>query len=223
MEIKVIKKIIIVFSIVFLFSCIGCMRYDIITKYTQLLSQFDKNLTTHFPSEESLKKQDIYVLGGGAEELPMEIILGVYYDSVNYELLKKKIKEESCNIISGNDSNIITLQIVLYNEVSKYVVYGPYKSESLGEMAFKRNLENTSSDVVIPIFNSDLNTFSGLLEDDTIYHIETKIGKFHNLKPFEDPEIKQLQSMPNRLKEGYSRGYTLNDKQKFIRYWLVIW
>lgn len=219
----VIKKIIIVFGFVILLSCCRSACNNLIPRYSKLLSQFDKNLTSHFPDKDSLKNLDIYVLGGGAEDLPMSIILGVYYDSENYELLKKKIEKESCNIISGNDTNILTVQVVLYNEVSKYVVYGSYNSDSLGEMALKRNLENKSSDIVIPVFESSLNTYSGLLEEDKIYHIETKKGRYHNIKPFKHSEIKNLQTMPERLKEGYSRGYVLNDKKNLIWYWLVIW
>lgn len=220
----VIREKIIVFSIFLLLSCGRGVRNDLVPKYTNLLSQFDKNLTSHFPDIESLKNIDTYILGGGADAYPSVLCLGIFYDSIEYESLKKRIEKGAKNIVSGEDTNILIVYSVVYKKNS-IMAYGSYNNDDLAEKVFKRNLSNNSSDIVIPFLNFDenINTYSGLSADSKIYHIETKLGKFHNKIPYHDEEIQIRHSLPERLKKGYSRGYELNDKRRFIQYWLVVW
>ncbi|HBN04710.1 MAG TPA: hypothetical protein DD434_02835 [Bacteroidales bacterium] len=213
-----------------LVSCGKLWRKYIFQGYTDFLIQFeqyDKKLTSHFPELDSLKNIYSYTASGGgnADYYPKELILLIHYDSIRYYSIKKRIEKEAKNIVGAEDTNIIVAGKIFYfhDELQEYI---PYDNKELGEKSYKRNMANMTSDLVIPYLGFDDNTatYSGLTADSKIYHIETKFGKFHDTDTTNKEEsFKFYLTLPKRLKQGYSRGYALNDKQKFIEYWLIIW
>ena len=205
---------IIIFT-VFLTSCSNLYTNDkFIKDYEECISYFGVDLTSHFPSKDSLK--DVYALSLDTMGHYNSEHLYILLTTSKNEIKNLKNKYQSKKIYSINDSCIIT--------VNDFITESniPFSDEIAGKKS-KVPLLCKSDYIITPNFWSylpdyrDNTTVSKLDKNFKYIMLDSKLGLFSNKID------STFSSMPDKIKHGYSKGLALNEKENVVAYWIVIW
>ena len=169
-------------------------------------------LLSHFPAE--ITKLPIMLRIPGAE-ISNEIIRTVLYefdverskiDSIVAILESKKVQ----NYLPSDSNLIVIKQKVLRKEDYK-------KVEVIHPIPFFETYSFSHPEDVVKTEDIYSETSkSGLSKDFKIYVLESEKGKYwKGLEP--------ANYMPKEWENGYSKGIAINEKNKTIIYWVVIW
>jgi hypothetical protein len=176
--------------------------------YLELLKEFPKGLTTHFPKEKEIKSDYSIHYTYLSKYSPSQLIV--------------KQKESKAII----DSLISVTRKITYSDTSYYIVNKYLRDSNILSITknyeqFKTQIEHKGA-VPIPNFYTvkdfDENSYSLLNKLNMLYLIEAEpkqccLDKFHQ----------GVWHLPNRWKDGFSRGYAINLEDNSVIYWLVIW
>ena len=177
-------------------------------KYVETLNSYPSILTSHFPQKDSLK-QDFFSQ--------------IFYPSEFSPLLYYIKQTESDTTI---DSLISDSSKIPYSDSSFYIVNKhlrkdntlsmPQSYDSFEAQDFEKNA------VPIPNFykSSDFKeeNYHYLNDSYSIYIVEASSEKC-----CEEELHRGDWHMPNQWKDGYTKGYAINEKENEVIYWYVIW
>ena len=187
--------------------------------FNEILLNFDKDLTSHFPKE--LSSSYIITTNIRPENFDSVKLYKYFFlsikQAVNFDYQKNHFNSNSKYKYSSIDSNLL-LVFPFHNEV---IINGEkfnnIEPESKKYRA-KRNL-NLPNSLPVPLFDIDeykSNTYCNLDSNFTLYVIDAV--------PREIVNCNQLNvSMPKKWQHGYSKGVAMNDKDKTIIYWISVW
>lgn len=178
------------------------------SEYTENYNSFEKDMVAHFPikltnnfissSWSSPKNVNEYGLYGGIH------LLTKISSNENYKKLKTKLTRNAKHIGRSNDKCYMVVKTHgdlldadfdknSCKELFPVPQYAIYKSDDF-DVNWSRQ---KGSDIVI---------------------LDCKSGDYMNRE-----KIQTKIKMPNEWKNGYSKGYTFNDKEQTLMYWLIIW
>lgn len=205
-----LKLHLIFFALVFVLSCQDKSAQSPKRKvdYLQLIEEYPKGLTIHFPKQKELKSD--YVLNY------------TYLSRFSPSQLIVKQKESKSRI----DSLISNSRKIVYSDTSYYIVNKYVRDSNILSITnnygqFKTQIEHQRA-VPIPNFyklsDFDEKSYNLLNRSYAIYLVEAEpkqccSEKFHQ----------GTWHMPEVWKDGFSRGYAINLEDETVIYWLVIW
>ena len=202
-----------------LYLCfISCSKYEnkATIKYQKELKIFPSYMVDFFPDTLS----GIYSTVENIDTTSQCIYYMNYnFESKNTFKLQKYLAKRSIQNYVSSDTSLVTIKTesVIYWDDSKKINY-------------KKIFKNNTNYYPIPFFEkeefggiginseniySNVNT-SGLSNDFVIYILDSKAGLYWK-------GLKSNKYMPNRWKNGYSKGVCINEREKIIIYWVIIW
>lgn len=183
-------------------------------KYNTSLNFFGKAMVDHFPKK--IKNEKSSFTDSFSPELGnLELVL---LDSVETDNLPEIVKEYNDKAVTKYYASDTCLLIV-----NRFVSQNNhYKVVPSGKDLKLIDLECYKGKLPIPNFwHNDYTTDDTeckLPKDFSLYVLETKAGKF-----VVDSLLTDGRFMPERWKNGYSKGVAISEKRRVIIYWLVIW
>ncbi|UQD55211.1 hypothetical protein [Flavobacterium sp. K5-23] len=176
--------------------------------YLQLLQEYPKGLTIHFPKENKVKSDYVIHYTYLSKYSPSQFIV--------------KQKESKVKI----DSLISVARKLTYSDTSYYIVNKYLRDSNI--LSITKNYAQFKTQVVrqgaVPIPNFygvidfDENSYNLLNKTYTIYLIESDSKQCCSEKYHQGSW-----HMPDDWKDGFSRGYAINFEDNSVIYWLVIW
>ena len=200
------KKLLYIIILISQVSCLNMVEPKYQAEYIEIYNSFDKELINHFPK----KLPNNYI----ASKLMspkmisndfnyIDIYLKIQISSQKKYQIKKNNLIKKANIMKKADDSC--LLIIKYD----------WKKNDL-------NQDISSCDILFPVPYSAVYNYD---RDKGIYKKQKKneiaIIDYKPRKLMEDLIIKE--KLPKNWKNGYSKGYTFNDNNQTITYWLVIW
>ena len=207
------KKIFLLISLIVLFE--SCDRNYPIEKYYDYKTRFDKNFTDQFPKK---IKCDYYQMT--ADTQPDRNNVGFYLQLHLHQ--KSNVKDIKLNaqklaIAKYNSSDKCLFIVNRFETVQTYDNIEIPKVDST-----KLNIECERNLLPIPNFVTykSHNSFNDLKLDKSfeIYIFESKAGKM--LKNF---KMNPFSEMPEKWKNGISKGIAISEKNKDVIYWSIAW
>jgi len=198
-----------------LISCSKCEN-KATSKYQKELKLFPSYMIDFFPDTLS----DIYSTVENIDTTSQCIYYMNYnFKSKNIVELQDYLAKKSMQSYVSSDTSLVTIKTesVIYWDDSKKIYY-------------KRIFKNNTNYYPIPFFEkeefggiginneniySNVNT-SGLSNDFVIYILDSKPGLYWK-------GLKSNKYMPNGWKNGYTKGVCINEREKIIIYWVIIW
>ena len=173
-------------------------KKDFLERYANGIGEFNRNLTDHFPNTIKNEKQLIVGYPAGTYAIGMAyIIFSHQVDSTELTTIVKKLDLNNIKPYNPNDSLFIIIGDTL-----------DYTKKTNG--------------IPIPSFESYEKDFGlnskYLTENHRIYVLESKRGGFMNKE-----YITSNKHLPEKWKNGYSRGIAVNKSENEIIYWLCVW
>jgi hypothetical protein len=201
---------IVFFVLIFVLSCQhkSAQTHKLKGDYLQLLQEYPKGLTTHFPKQKELKSD--YVINH------------TYLSRYSPSQLIVKQKESKAKI----DSLMAIAKKITYSDTSYYIVNKYLRDSNI--LSITKNYEQYKTQIehkgAIPIPNFyklsdfDDNSYNLLNNSYSIYLIEAEPKQCCS-KKFHQGDW----HMPDSWHDGFSRGYAINVENSSVIYWLVIW
>jgi hypothetical protein len=185
-------------------------------KYLKYKNEFDKELTKHFPHNLSSYPNEII---RSTDTLKNNICFMLYeYDVQKDKLdsIAKKVYNLSIAKYKSNDSCLLI--------VNRFETMKSYENRTVVEIKDSSKINQDCFKNLYPIpnfinYNSPNRDSELKLTDDfDIYILEAKSGNhWKEYKVLPNPQ------MPDKWKNGYSRGIALNKEKNIIIYWAIIW
>lgn len=200
------KKLLYIIILLSQVSCLNMVEPKHQAEYIEIYNSFDKELINHFPK----KLPNNYIASG----LMSPKMISSNYNYINiylkiqiptrkkYELKKKSLIKKT-NVTKNSDDKCLL--------VIKY---------DLRKIDLNKDISNCDTLFPVPYeavydYNRDEEIYKKQ-KNNEIALIDYKPGKL-----MKDLMIKE--NLPEKWRNGYSKGYTFNDKNQTITYWLVIW
>lgn len=187
---------------------------DLNAKYRNAKLFFGKDFVNHFP--EKITKDNITFSEGFSPEFGnLELILIDKIVNSNLISLINEFKEKSIAIYDASDSCLLI--------VNRFATRNNYYNIELSdEDKLRVNSDCYSKNYPVPNFwHNDFTTEATqckLPSDFNLYVIESKAGKY-----FDEKKLTDGRFMPEKWKNGYSKGVAISEERNVIIYWLVIW
>lgn len=183
----------------FLVSCLSMKERERRAKYIEFKNAFDKSLTTLFPEE--LPEGSVFGFAAPYEgRIPGRLYL---LTKINSEREYFDIKEN----------------------FQKRATYHKLTTDScLFVIVNQEGIANSKCDVFYPVsldavYNSDIRTIKVTRKiDQDVFILGHKPGNF-----LESESHFNAHYLPSDWASGYSTGVTMNDKDKTVLYWFVVW
>lgn len=187
---------------------------DLNAKYDNAKSFFGKDFTNHFPKR--INEDNITFTDGLSPELGnLELILTNNIESNHSTELINSFKEKSIASYNAGDSCLL----IVNRFARKEKFYAIELSESDKQLL---NRDCYSNLLPIPNFWHNAftteDTYCRLPSDFKLFVLEAKAGKHFDRKYLTDGRF-----MPEKWKNGYSKGVAISKKRNVIIYWLLIW
>lgn len=209
---KRIIKYVFIFTLSLHFT--GCFSQNTSTKFDNEYiidkAQFDTVLTSHFPKTIETKRA-LTVKNISPEINKVRFILYEFgVDTTKLDSLLQVFKLKHLTRYNWNDS---CLFIIHRNET-----IDPFDDEQVDTINKQECLRNK-----LPIPNfvnlSRPNSKHGISMDSTfnVFVLESKAGNYSTYK------MAPLAFMPNKWKNGFSRGIAISNERAVVIYWLIIW
>jgi hypothetical protein len=190
-------------------------------EYKNCLRKLPNSAVSHFPVWDSVNVKSLSYFQENMKT-PISLILDVSYGDDKYLEIKQNIENNVLKILNVNDTSfLIALQHPFVTEGGTIIYLLNYPDSMKEKNIITRNINNDTTNIILPIFEQNSINDIGLTDDYKIYFIDSKQGKFINENYYETDTL--ITIMPKRWEHGYSRGYALSDKQKQIIYWVVVW
>jgi hypothetical protein len=197
------NKLLFVAFILILFSCQHNERKKfeaILEFYLNGLIAFESNLIKHFPFEfEQGEIQEMIF------KLPGNVKKGEYA----FALVRIKPSERKYQMIADSINN-------------EYSPINIEKNEGLIMLPDSSDFSSIVNPVIIPKFYEILGdsiSHSDFISKYNIFIIDSDTGVFSGANDL----IQGITNLPSNFKHGYSRGYGINERDRNIIYWLIIW
>ncbi|PQL93365.1 hypothetical protein [Apibacter adventoris] len=212
-------KIYLFFTFLFISILLGCsQKPKTLTTlndkiYEQYKNGFKKNFINQFP--EKKKAWDTYIIF--TEDIQDHKTSLFLYD---YNLHKEELLRVK-NIINTSITKYIPKDscLLIVNRFDYLDLNGVVKTKKIDTNLVKRNCY--VGKYPIPNF-LDYKGSEGqpmkLSENYTIYVLEAKAGEYDD-----NFKMKPNKQMPKKWEHGYSKGIALNEKDKEIIYWSIMW
>lgn len=182
------------------------------TTYKNYQQSFESNLQEHFPKKIKYVKNGL-VSTTNTDKNDIGLLL---YESnvINKELdsILLWVNNNSIAVYDINKSCILTV-----NRFETADSYSNYKKVKLADTV---NVNQDCFEGLFPVPNFERFSFSNKAfkpAKGKIYVLDAKAGNFYNR------ELKPNYQMPDRWKNGFSRGLLIDQKEKTVIYWLIIW
>ena len=194
------KVFYLIITIVFT-SCLG-KSYEsekqFLEKYMDGKNALSHDLTDHFPNELKAEKQLSIAYPAGAYGNGMaNLIFSHQVDSTEFNSVIRKLDLNRIKAYPPTDSIFIIIGDSLdYTKKNNGIPIPSFES-------YERDFG----------FNSKY-----LTENHNIYVLETKSGAF-----MDDEYLTSSENLPEKWKNGFSRGIATNEKQKELIYWTCVW
>ena len=190
-----------IISLILITSCISeeeKRAREILEKYVEAKKEFNFDLTDHFPNTlKSFRHLSIGYPAGAYGNGMANIIYSQGLDSTEFNDLKSKLNLNRIKAYKPTDSLFIIIGDTL-------------------------NYEQKTFGIPIPSFESYERDFGlnskYLTVNHKIYVLEYKPGKF-----MEGKYLTSNKNLPEKWKNGFSRGLATNEKQNEVIYWLCVW
>ena len=210
----------IILSITLLFAISGCYNQEYASpkaqlKYQNMRDQFDSGLSDHFPEKKGVINTVITSLN--TDKNNVGIIL--YNYEINSDEIKKiasEIENKAIAIYQSTDECMLivnrfeTLSTSENREVIKDV-----DSIQVNKTCFDSLYPIPNFiDVKTPVLNSEIK----LNESYIIYVLDAKSGVF-----YKDLQLIPSPQMPDKWKNGFSKGIAISEKEGTVIYWGIIW
>ena len=188
-------------SLIFFTSCISDEEKrarEYLENYVKAKNEFNYDLTDHFPNTLKSNRQLSVAYPAGAYGKGMaNILYSQELDSTEFRNTIKKLRLNKISVYKPTDSLFIIIGDTL-----------DYRKKDYG--------------IPIPSFESYERDFGlnnkYLTENHKIYVLEYKPGKF-----MEEKYLTSNQNLPEKWKNGFSRGIATNEKVNELIYWLCVW
>ncbi|WP_299782898.1 hypothetical protein [uncultured Formosa sp.] len=166
--------------------------------YANGIVAFPTDLTDHFPNELKAERKLSVSYPSGVYAIGMAgMIFSHQVDSLEFNKVERKLKLNNFQGYKPTDSIFIIVGDTL-----------DYSDKKNG--------------IPIPNFDSyerDFGLNSKYLPDyDKVYVVESKQGKY-----LEDKNLSSGKNLPEKWKNGFSRGIATNEKENELIYWLCVW
>lgn len=181
--------------------------------YQGILKQAPEFLVNHFPKE--INENPLYLYVGTDERNQRK---DYTFFLINCDTVKSYIKtldKISIGKYTSSDMNLIIIKNSLDIELGRYKNIDSLKQNNIFyyPIPFIDTLYDLDKEDRLKIFSS---TQSGLSKNFTIYVLDSKPGIYWN-------GLKELSYMPNGWKNGYSTGVSINERERIVIYWFVVW
>lgn len=214
------SKLLLVICVCIIFLLISCNSknstdsYFSTDQYKQELEEFPHFLVDFFPDSISniysieknidVTNECIYYINFEFESTPTEteLILNKY---------QRKIKKH----LAADDSTIIAIKRLSLRDKSEKIIFPFLNGDELYPIPYFESANLSYIDIKNEDIYSD-KTKSGLSDNFNIYVLDSKPGIYWD-------GLKPLNYMPEGWKNGYSKGFCINEKIGVIIYWLIIW
>jgi len=213
-----LKNIVIILAVLLLTDCYA-QKEDKLwflneksERITKIKFVFTDSLINHFPLKEDVKKHSYTWAIGSETENNLILTVNESYNFANYS---KLFKSNNIAVYNSNDDCLLIL-----NRFANQENYGVIKYSDIDQSEINQDCYNS----LYPIPNFWINdyytdkTVCHLPNDFEIYVIEAKPRIFPDRKP-----LTQGKLMPKKWKNGYSKGVAINEENKVIIYWVIIW
>ncbi|SHI95037.1 hypothetical protein [Algibacter luteus] len=195
------RKSIYLILIILLVSCTDRrteLEKQFLENYANGIGTFSRDLTGHFPSELKEEKKLSVSYPSGVYAIGMaNMIFSHQVDSMEFNKVKRKLELNKIKSYKPTDSIFI-----IVGDTINY-------SEKL-------------NGIPIPNFDSYERDFGMnskyLPEYHKIYVFESKTGKY-----LQEENLSSGKNLPEKWKNGYSRGIATNEKENELVYWLYVW
>ncbi|MDX9775990.1 MAG: hypothetical protein RBT40_08610 [Petrimonas sp.] len=195
------RKFIIFFLLITLTSCVNKEKErakEYLENYAKALNEFNPELTDHFPRTlKSNRQLSIGYPAGSYGNGMANIIYSQEVDSTEFNQTVRKLNLNKIKDYKPTDS----LFIIIGDSI---------------------DYTNNINGIPIPSFESyerDFGLNSKYLTDNhKIYVLEFKPGKF-----MKEEYLTSGKNLPEKWKNGFSRGIATNDKANELIYWLCVW
>ncbi len=200
------KKLFYIFIILSQVSCLNMVEPKYQAEYIEIYNSFDKELINHFPK----KLPNNYIASGLMS--PKRIS----YD-FNYLDIYLKVQISSRKKYEIKKRSLIKKTKITKNSDDRCLLIIKYDWEKI-----KLNQDISGCDRLFPVpydavynYNRDEGVYKKQ-KDNEIAFIDYKPRKLME-------KLLTKENLPEQWKNGYSKGYTFNDNNQTITYWLVIW
>ena len=206
-------------------SIIG--QRDVENKYSKSLSFFADTLVSHFPKSLGRATFSTDVLGK-ADKIKYyfrTFMMKCYqkYSDQEYDRIQILVDSLSKKTYVANDSMLLLFTYQDKLEVDDYLFTDRASSEKK-RMAMA-NFERDSC-LPIPFFRDQFSdamytgsTCSGLKDGFILHVFDAQPGIFLSKELLYDSS----ECLPEKWKHGFSRGVALNEKEKEVIFWIVVW
>jgi len=200
-----IKKILYLLILIGQTSCLNMVDPEEQIKYIEALNSFDKNLIDHFPKKIPNNAKSYSIASPKLINYDYNYIntyLTIQIPSKNkYKTRKVKLLNESKLTIKSTDKCLLKINYDFDKKSEKNIPKCknliPIPYNILSNYNYKKETYENQDNIKIAVLNY-------------------KSGKvIENLREKSD--------LPEKWKNGYSKGYAFNDKNQTITYWLLIW
>lgn len=176
-------------------------------KYIECYNSFNKEMVKHIPN----KLPNNQISHGWAPPMYIDEIGKYAGIHLTTKITSKKKYTESKRRLSKNAKHIGKSTDKCYYIVKTY-----------GELVDTDIDTNYKEFFPVPQYavytSADYDTKWSRQENRVVAILECESGDYLNRK-----KLKSKESMPAEWENGYSKGYTFNDKEQTIMYWLIIW
>ncbi len=195
------NKYLVLILLSFFYSCKN-EQYDLekrfLENYASGLATFPIELTDHFPRQLRSEKQLTIKYPASVYAHDMAgIIFSHQVDAMEFEKVKRKLNLNNFRSYNPTDSIFIIVgDTINYSEKTNGIPIPNFD-------AYERDFGLNSK--YLPEFYK-------------IYALESKTGKYLEAK-----NLSSGKNLPEKWKNGYSRGIATNEKDNELIYWLCIW
>jgi len=181
-------------------------------KYNENKGFFEDKFVEHFPS----KIDENYISFIAERATDYDVIrfeLTERIDSNKIQSIKEKLSKQAIGNYKAQDSSLLV--------VNKGINKDNYYTWKKGYIETNSVKENINVYPIPNFWNNDFaesSTASNLQEHFTIYVLDSKPGKFIDSK-----ELTDGYGLPQKWKNGFSKGIAVSEYENVIIYWLIIW
>jgi hypothetical protein len=190
--------------LIFILTLLSCSNIknqrekEFLKSYAETLNEFNTDLTDHFPNTLNSFRQFNIAYPAGAHEIGMaNLIFSHHVDTTEFNTVIRKLNLNKIEAYKPTDSIFIIIGDSL--DYTKKINGIPIPSFESYERDFGLNSKY-------------------LTEFHKIYVLESKPGEFMNKE-----YLTSSKNLPEKWKNGFSRGIATNEKENELIYWLCVW
>lgn len=195
------KNIISILFILVLQSCLNLTDPERQARYIESYRSFDKEMVSHFPKKlpnnlvATTFSTPIYIDEWNSySELSLKIRIT---SKVKFEKQKKQLEKEAKVIKHSEDSCLLIVDSTKNQAIKNCNSYYPIPQEAVYDFSNNKRIRTENCEIAL---------------------IDYKPGIF-----IDNKYLKPKETLPENWKNGFSKGYTFNNDEQTIKYWLIIW